>query len=156
MRLWSLAWVLPLCLVSCGDKSAVSLTITLDQATVTATNGTFDGATLDGGFELKFELGPEASGSTTVTLGTFAVQSAAGAVLVDQLKLDSGGTSFPLVVNKGSSQMVRFTLTSMKPLAASERDALCAGQVQIIGSVVDTLKSGTDSLSSNLITPTCT
>jgi len=68
MRLWSLAWVLPLCLVSCGDKSAVSLTITLDQAMVTAMNGTFDGATLGGGFELKFELGPEASGPTTVTL----------------------------------------------------------------------------------------
>jgi len=78
------------------------------------------------------------------------VQSAAGKILVDQLKLDAGGTSFPLVVNKGSSQTVMFTMTSMKPLAASDRDALCAGQVQIIGSVVDTLKSGTDSLSSNL------
>ena len=67
MRLWSLAWVLPLCLVSCGDKSAVSLTVTLDQATVTAQSGTL-GATLGGGFELKFELGPEASGSATVSL----------------------------------------------------------------------------------------
>jgi len=96
------------------------------------------GATVGGGFELKFELGPEASGSTTVTLGSFAVQSLAGASLVDSLKLDPGSTSFPLVVNKGSSKTVTFTLTSSKVLNMDERAALCAGQVKIVGSVVDT------------------
>jgi len=154
MRLWSLAWVLPLCLVSCGDKSAVSLTVTLDQANVTAQDGTF-GATLGGGFELKFELGPEASGPATVSLGSFAVQNTAGMPLVGQVKLDASGTTFPLVVDKGGSQTVTFTMSSTKVLSATDRAALCAGQVQIVGTVMDSLKGGTDSLSSNPITPTC-
>lgn len=154
MRLWSLAWVLPLCLVSCGDKSAVSLTVTLDQATVTAQQGTF-GATLGGGFELKFELGPEASGSATVSLGSFAIQTAAGMPLVDQVTLAASGATFPLVVNKGASQTVTFTMSSTKVLMPADRAALCAGQVMIVGTVMDSLKGGTDSLSSNPITPTC-
>jgi len=155
MRFWSLAWALPLCLLSCGDKSAVSLTVTLDQPMVAVQDGAL-GATLAGGFTLKFELGPEASGSTTVSLGSFALQTAAGSALVDPVKLDSTDATFPLVIDKGSAQTVTFTLSSTKVLSASDHDALCAGQVKIVGTVMDSLKGGTDSLSSNAIAPSCT
>jgi hypothetical protein len=154
MRFWSVAWALPVCLLSCGDKSAVSLTVILEQATVTAQNGDL-GATLGGGFALQFELGPEASGPTTVTLGNFALQTSGGAPIVDPLKVDAGSTTFPLVVNKGSSQTVTFSVSSTQLLTQSERDALCAGQVQIVGSVMDSLKGGTDPLASGPITPSC-
>jgi hypothetical protein len=88
-------------------------------------------------------------------LGSFAIQTAAGMPLVDQVTLDAGGATFPLVVNKGASQTVMFMMSSTKVLSASDRDALCAGQVKIVGTVMDSLMGGTDSLSSNPITPTC-
>jgi hypothetical protein len=153
MRFWSLALVLPLCLVACGDKSAVSLSVIFDQVTVTAQNGLL-GASLGGGFTLHFVLGPEASGSTTVTLGNFTLQTAAGAAVVGPLALSSGGATFPLVVDKGSTQTVTFTLMPTT-LTLAEHDALCAGQVQIVGSVMDTLKGGTDPVESADISPTC-
>jgi hypothetical protein len=154
MRLWSFAWALPLCLVSCGDKSAVSLTVDIEQAAVTAQSGLL-GSTLGGGFQLEFALGPEASGPTTVTLGSFALQTASGSPLVDPVLVDSGATSFPLVVSKGAEQTVTFTLSSTAQLTQADHDALCAGQVVIVGSVMDSLKGGTDPVRSALITPTC-
>jgi hypothetical protein len=153
MRFWPLVLALPLGLSSCGDKSAVSLTVVMDQATVTAQDGAL-GAALGGGFELKFALGPEASGSTTVTLGSFAVQNASGAALVDPVEVMASGASFPLVIEKGGNQAVTFTL-SPKTLKQADRDALCAGQVKIVGTVMDSLKGGTDAVSSELLTPTC-
>jgi len=151
MRFWPLVLALPLGLSSCGDKSAVSLTVVMDQATVTAQDGTF-GATLGGGFELKFALGPEASGSSTVTLGSFILQNASGAALVDPVEVTASGASFPLVIEKGQNKAVTFTLMSSKTV---DRDALCAGQVKIVGTVMDSLKGGTDAVSSELLTPTC-
>lgn len=154
MRFWSLAWALSLCLLSCGDKSAVSLSVAMDQATVSATQGNL-GTTLGGGFELRFDLGPEASGPATVTLGNFALQTADGTALVDPLLVDAPSASFPLVVDKGATQSVTFTLGSTKQLTPAQRDALCAGPVRIVGAVMDSLKGGTDPLTSNPIMPTC-
>ena len=154
MRFWSLALAVslcPFCLLSCGDKSAVSLTVILDQATVQTTQGAL-GNDLQVGFELKFVLGPEASGPATVTLGNFALQAADGSALADPLTVKASSQSFPLVVNKGGTQTVTFTLSSTKLLTGS----VCPGPVQIVGSVMDSLKGGTDSLSSGPITPTCT
>ena len=150
MRFSSLALALPLCLVSCGDKSAVSLSAQVNQANVTVTSTALV-TTTSGGFELLLELGPEASGPTTVTLGNFALQTAAGSPLIDPLPVDPGSTTFPLVVNKGGSQTAMFSFTSSK----GDHDAICAGQVIIVGSVMDSLKGGTDPLSSPPFTPSC-
>jgi hypothetical protein len=150
MRFSSFALALPLCLVSCGDKSAVSLTAQVDQANVTVTTAPL-GSTTTGGFELKLELGSEASGPTTVTLGNFTLQTAAGSPLIDPLPVDPGSTTFPVVVNKGSSQTIMFTFSSSK----GDHGAICAGQVMIVGSVMDSLKGGTDPLSSVPFTPSC-
>jgi hypothetical protein len=151
MRSSLLALALPLCLVSCGDKSAVSLTAQVDQASVTVQTAPLVGAMVTGSFELKLELGPEASGPTTVTLGNFALQTTSGGSLVDSLPVDSGSTTFPLVVNKGSTETATFTFN----VAKGDHDAICAGQVIIVGSVMDSLKGGTDPLQSAPITPTC-
>jgi hypothetical protein len=160
MRFWSLAWFLPLCfgslasLAACGDKSAVSLTVTLQEPTVSATNHTL-GTELGGGFVLELNLGPEASGPATVTAGNFALQTASGSTLIEPLHADPSGSSFPLVVAKGSSQKMTFVISSDELLDAPTRDALCAGPVVIVGSVMDSLSGGTDSVRSNPITPSC-
>jgi len=157
MRPWIPALVLALgstSLSGCGDKSAVSLSVSVANASVSAQPSTF-GATLGGGFQLDFELGPEASGPTTVTLGNFALQSASGSAIVDPLQVDSPGTTFPLTIQKGGSSQVTFTISSKASLTQDQQSAICAGQVVIVGSVMDSLKGGTDPLQSVAITPTC-
>ena len=156
MRPWITALALALGSVAlgCGDKSAVSLSVSVANASVSADTGTL-GSTLGGGFQLDFELGPEASGATTVTLGDFSLQSASGTAIVDPLQVDAGSTSFPLKIDKGGSQNVSFTITSKALLTQAQHDAICGGQVVIVGSGMDSLKGGTDSLRSVAITPTC-
>lgn len=157
MRPWFTASVLALGLCAlngCGDKSAVSLSVSIANASVSAQNGTL-GTTLAGGFELDLELGPEASGSSTVSLGSFALQSASGTAIVDPLQVDAGSTTFPLVIDQGGSNKVSFMVSSKALLTQDEHDAICAGQVVIVGSVMDSLKGGTDSVKSVPITPTC-
>jgi hypothetical protein len=126
----------------------------MDQAAVTAKKGAL-GTNLGGTFELEFELGPEASGPATVSLGDFALQTAAGSPIVDPLPADASGTSFPLVVAKGGTQTVTFALSSKEQLTDDQYTAICAGPVIIVGSVTDSLKGGIDPVRSSPITPTC-
>jgi hypothetical protein len=149
MRFWSAFWLLPALLVACGDKSAVSLSADVTSASVKVEDTAF-GAALSGSFALSLALGPEASGPTHVTLGNFSLQTAGGAALIDVLNLQSTPT-FPVDVAKGGSQTVSFTFDQ----DSVDRAALCAGQVRIVGSVMDSLKGGTDPISSFLITPDC-
>ncbi len=58
---------------------------------------------------------------------------------------------FPIEVAKGGSQSVSFSFDE----DSVDRDAICAGQVRLVGSVMDTLKGATDPVSSVLITPDC-
>ncbi|HEX3772941.1 MAG TPA: hypothetical protein VHV51_00685 [Polyangiaceae bacterium] len=150
----SLAFALLVPLTACGDKSAVSLTVTMQDPSVTAQQGAL-GSTLGGGFELEFNLGPEASGTTTVTLGDFALQTAAGTMLVDSLKVDPGSTAFPLTIDKGSIKDVSFTFSMSALLTQAQHDAICAGKVVIVGSVMDSLSGHTDSTESAAVTPDC-
>jgi hypothetical protein len=148
MRFSSLVWALPLLLVSCSAKDAVSLSVRVSPATVTVTNGAFGGAA-SGSFQLTLTLGSEASGPTTVTLENFSLETLKGAPLVPVLSLDP--PTGPLTVTKGSTETLTFTFTDQQV----DHDAACAGQVQIRGSVSDTLKGGTDPVVSDAITPDC-
>jgi hypothetical protein len=148
MRFSSLVWALPLLLVGCSAKDAVSLSVGLSPATVTVTNGAFGGAA-SGSFQLTLTLGPEASGPTTVTLDNFSLQTLQGTPLVPVLSLEPA--TGPLTVNKGDSKSLTFTFTDQQV----DHDAACAGQVEIRGSVSDTLKGGTDPVVSDAITPDC-
>jgi hypothetical protein len=156
MNLWtSLAWTLALGLSvsGCGSKEAVSLAVTVENPEVGVTTGAF--ATLMGRFDLRLQLGPEAPGSTMVTLGSFALENQPGIKLVDPLPADPDSDTFPVTVAKGSTKIVPFTLHVTKALSAAERDALCAGQVRIVGAVMDSLGARTDPALSDFVTPTC-
>jgi hypothetical protein len=136
--LWSV--LLP----ACGSKGSVSLLVEIDQPMVHVDDG------ISGSFQLSLALGSEASGSTRVTLGNFSLQTEAGAPLIDVLNLSST-PEFPVDVAKGDTQIVSFTFDR----GSVDHDAVCAGKVRIVGSVMDTLKGGTDPVSSALFTPDC-
>jgi len=149
---WFLA-LLPL-ISGCGDKSAVTLTASITDAMVTVQDGAL-GASTSGDFTLVLSLGPEAPRAATVTLGNFALQSEQGTALIDPLPTDSGSASFPLDVNKGQNISLPFTLNVMKLLTPDQKQALCAGKVRIVGTVMDTLSGGTDSAQSVAVSPSC-
>lgn len=142
---------LPLWLVGCGSKGAVSLTVDIPEAVLRVQESPLDGPVVTGSFALQLMLGPESSGSTTVTLGNFSLADESGAPIVELLSVDKD-VSFPLVIDKGASKTVNFTLTG----DSVARDRVCPGPVRLLGSVMDTLKGGTDPVSSRLIMPTCT
>jgi len=148
MRFWSALLVLPVLLGACGDKSDISLSVEMTGETIKVTDGAFSG--LSGGFELRFELGSESSGSTQVSPGNFSLETEAGASLIDVLDVQPD-TAFPFNLNKGESKRVVFTLSA----DSVDRTALCAGRVRIVGSVTDTLKGGADPVRSTAITPDC-
>ncbi len=150
MRFWLALCSAALLLAACGDKSAVSLSAQIPDASVSVADTAFGDATLSGSFSLLLALGPEASGPTNVTLGNFSLQDANGAALVDVLSLTSN-PEFPVDVDKGGSKTVAFTFSK----DSVDRAALCAGQVRIVGSLMDSLKGGTDPVSSGLLTPDC-
>ena len=143
-------WLLPACLLACGDKSAVSLSVEVKSASLSVEPTPFGDATLSGLFQLVLSVGPEASGSSTVSLGNFSLENAAGVAIVDVLTLPTG-SAFPLVVAKGSSQQVS------QPVSAESVDSalVCPGPVRIVGSLMDSLKGGTVPVRSELITPDC-
>jgi hypothetical protein len=148
MRSSSLIWALPLLLVGCSAKDAVSLSVRLSPATVTIMNGAFGGSA-SGSFQVTLTLGPEASGPTTVTPENFSLETLSGQPLVPVLSLEPA--TAPLVINTGDSKSLTFTFTDQQV----DHDAACAGQVEIRGSVSDTLKGGTDPVVSDPITPDC-
>ncbi|MEO6598804.1 MAG: hypothetical protein ABIQ16_02960 [Polyangiaceae bacterium] len=149
MRFLPTFLLLPVALAACGSKGAVSLVVGIEQPTVSLVDGAA-GASLSGSFQLELALGPEASGSTHVTLGNFSLQTEAGAPLIEVLNLTST-PEFPIDVAKGDSQIARFTFNK----DGVDRDEVCAGKVRIVGSVMDSIKGGTDPVSSDLIMPDC-
>jgi len=145
----SALWALPALLVACGDAGDVSLTVETLAPTVTVTDGAF-GASASGRFTLKLTLGSESSGSTQVTPDSFALQTESGAALVDPLDASPGAT-IPIKVDKGQTVNVSFTFEGVQV----DRDAVCAGSVRIVGSLMDSLKGASDPFRSALITPDC-
>ena|SRR6478609_4950173 len=149
MRFWSASWIFPAWLAACSvSASDLSLTARIPRASIKVTNGAFSGLT--GSFQLQLALGSEANGSTRVSLGKFELDSEAGEFLAD-LSDATPEPMFPIELNKGESKQVVFTLSGI----GVDRDQVCAGRVRIVGSVMDTLKSGTEPVQSELITPDC-
>ncbi len=147
MRLWSALWVLPALLVACGSASDVSLSVQVTDESIKVQDTAF-GAALSGGFQLRFELGSYASGSTEVSPGNFELQTEAGQVLAD-LREATPDTDYPIKLSKGESKQVVYTFEEI----SVDRNELCAGTVRIVGSVMDSLKGGTLPVRSEAITP---
>jgi len=139
----------PVLLVACSvSASDLALSAHISQASISVTNGAFAG--IDGSFQLDLALGSEANGSTQVSVPKFELQTEAGELLAD-LSDATPEPMFPIGLNKGESKHVVFTLDGI----GVDRDAACAGRVRIVGSVMDTLKAGTEPVRSELITPDC-
>ena len=148
MRSLSALWVLPALLVACGSASDLSLSVRTTDESIKVTNGAFSG--LEGNFKLQLVLGSETNGSAQVSLGKFELHTEADEFLADLSDATTEPT-FPINLNKGESKQVLFTLKGI----SIDRDQACPGPVRIVGSVMDTLKGGTDPVRSGLITPDC-
>lgn len=145
----SVFWVLPAWVVACSvSASDLSLTAHLSEPSIIVSNSAFSGLT--GSFQLELVLGSEANGSTQVSAADFELQNEAGEQLV-HLTEAVPDPAFPINLNKGESKRVSFTIDSM----SVDRESVCAGRVRIVGSVTDTLKSGTEPVHSDLFTPDC-
>lgn len=136
--------------LGCGDKGAVTLTAQILNPTL-STQSVALGTSLNGSFELRLDLGPEASNSTSVTPGAFAVRNASGEVTKVSVSFDSPP---PYELSKGGSKSVTGTLDATKLVDAQLRDALCAGQVWYAATLTDTL-SGNTTAQSAAFSPTC-
>jgi hypothetical protein len=142
-------WIFPASLVACSiSASDLSLSARISDESIKVTNGAFAG--LEGSFKLQLALGSEANGSTRVSLPTFELQNEAGERLAD-LSDATPEPMFPIDLNKGESKGVVFTIDGI----GVDRAKACAGPVRIVGSVMDTLKAGTQPVRSGAITPDC-
>jgi hypothetical protein len=140
-----------LCLVGCGSKGSVSLTASIQKPRVAVEQLTL-GTRLTGGFNLVLEVGEEASSGSTVSLERFELVRDGASVAGLTVRSDSH--TFPLRVEKGQLVSVPFVFDDSALLAATVRDAICAGPVQIAGAVTDTLSGGrTTPVTSAALTP---
>jgi hypothetical protein len=154
MQKVSWAAALSAALFGCGSKETVSLSASVGNASLNVVEQTL-GTQLTGGFELSLEVGPEASGGSTVELESFSlVRASDKSTVVSPLQVIPNAT-FPLSVGKGERKTVSFVLDDQKLLPASDKAAICAGPVQIVGTVKSSLNGGeTEPLASQSITPT--
>lgn len=101
------------------------------------------GTSVKGSFKLNLHLGARASGPSTVSMPTFAVQDAKRTVSAT-IPTDSGSTPFPITVEPDSDVVVSVTFdTGTKLLDANLGTALCDPEgVIITGTIQDSLQQG--------------
>lgn len=127
-----------------GDDEAIIFvdpTLSSPQATLA---GSVLGSTVSGSFQLRLVLGPRASGSSTVTLGSFNITDAAGkTALVPSLSVMPSKT-FPLDVPPSSDITVDVTYDiGDKTVSMMTTEALCGTSgVTISGTINDSLQEG--------------
>jgi hypothetical protein len=137
--------------LGCGTDKSVSLAASVGLVNVQVAQLPL-GTQLTGGFELYLELGPEASKGVSVELENFSlVRASDRSTLVSPLEvLPQGGVTFPLSVGVGERKTVTFTLDEQQLLPASDKDAICAQPVRIVGTVKSS--GETEPLSSQSLT----
>lgn len=138
-RWWAPVLLGPL-LLGCGSKDNISLSASVSNVQLSVTEQTL-GTQLSGGFDLNLEVGAEADGAATVELGSFSLAGDQG-TLVGALQVVPVGVTFPVTVGKGQKKTVAFTLDDSALLPASDKAALCAGPVHVVGAVTHNLNGG--------------
>src|SRR4051812_3413899 len=104
----------PLSAACINTDAAVFVDPTLDAAGGTLSSSAF-GVSVTGVFHLKLHLGARASGSSQVSLGSFAILDAdRKAAIVESLVVDASPTNFPVTVEQDSDVDVSFTFNSGK------------------------------------------
>jgi len=142
-------------LTSCVDAdAAVFVDASVSNPSVTAMGSSLV-TVLEGGFRLGLHLGPRASGSSSVSLGKFALTNADRSLtLVDPLDVTTS-TTFPVTVEVDSDVTVDFTIAT-DDAPADTLSAVCgASGLRITGSIQDSLQDGLTPLASDIFYPTC-
>lgn len=146
----AMALTAALAAVGCGDKGAVTLTAQILNPTLSTADVAL-GTSLNGSFELRLDLGPEAPRSTTVTPGAFGLYNASGEITSLTVSFDSPP---PYELSKGGSKSIVASLDSTKLIDTNLRASVCAGPVWYSATLTDTL-SGTTTARSASFTATC-
>jgi hypothetical protein len=148
-------YLLALCgaAAGCGTKGAVSLNASIQNVDLRIEQVTL-GTHMLGSFDLRLALGSEASGSTTVTLESFAlVRATDGSTVLSPLPAAPAPDQFPVELAKGSELVVPFQFDGQKLLDPNLRDQICAQTVQIVGAIGDSASGDTLPLASNAFLP---
>jgi hypothetical protein len=142
----SLAYLTPIffAILSCGSKGAVALTATVTGLAVSVDSASPLAAKLDGGFDLRLELGQYAPQGTDVALqGNFQLVRPADQGSVALLNTYAS-VPFPQHLEPGRSVDIHFTIgddvgTPGQVVAADMAATICqAGSVALSGKVTDT------------------
>ena len=120
-------------LSACGSRGSVALTAVVEDPAVTVDRSAL-GSDVSGSFRVTLSLGEYAEDSTSVSIGTFALQRDGVDVLAP---LSLGGQSFPVTVGVGDS--TSFSLTFLQSPSLEIADSLCEGDLELYGSFTDSL-----------------
>lgn len=126
-----------------GDDEAIIFvdpSISSPQATIT---GSVLGSTVTGSFQLRLVLGPRATGSSSVTIGSVNITDATGkTALVPSLSV-STSKPFPLDVPPSSDITIDVTYDlADKTVPKATTDAMCAASgITISGNIQDSLQN---------------
>ncbi len=128
--------------------AAVFVDATIGAAGLTVVPQGGLGFGMQGSFALELHLGARASGTSQVTYTSFSLKASDGTVVVESLPVAVDKPS-PVAVEPGSDVLVTFTVdTGAATLDPAIKDKICAGQVQIVGVIEDSLESESSPLES--------
>ena len=122
----------------CGSKDSVALSAWITNPQLNLEAGRLGGR-LRGSFALTLGLGPEAWGSTSVSLEDFALAPAGGTGDLVPAFSPEPSEAFPVKLNAGDKKQITMTIPDGDTLDDSESSALCASDVEIRASLRDTL-----------------
>jgi len=138
---WAWGLLLAVGLGGCGSKDSISLSASVGNVALTVEDKAL-GTVLSGSFELYLEVGPEADGSAEVEPQSLSLVKASDqSTLVGALDAAPQGATFPMTIGKGDSKTVTYLLDTTKTLVIGKAD-ICAGQVQVVGTVKSSLNGG--------------
>lgn len=122
---------------SCGDKSAVSVTVTVTEPQLSVEEELL-GFQVTGSFGINLQLGKLAESGTSVTLDDIALTPSDNpAQNIEPFDPVATSGSFPVSLSPGDSSTVGFTLEGGDLIDQAGKDTLCAGAVKLRGSVRD-------------------
>ena len=136
------------------NETIVFVAPKLEEPSVTVATGAL-GTTLSGGFRLRLQLGPRASGPSQVTVEKFAIANADQSPSIVPTLETTADADFPVTIDLDSEKNVTFTIDyggSVLPSATA--DELCgAGGLRIAGTVKDSLMDGATPVASDVFMP---
>lgn len=135
-RLLLVPWMLCACVDTSPDRAKLVAELTNVQLTVAQSSLA---TSLGGTFDVHLNLGDLAQQQATVSdPPTFQLVTATNRSTIVVLDALVQGATFPVSVNPGGHVLLSYTLNDQANLAAGDRDKICAGDVQVAGTLRDT------------------